>query len=84
MIQITGTVYPHPAFGTGRPPVPVYQERGFICLYDMIPIQLLMKIVIKNLFKIRHHLYMRASDVRVDGDKDAQNVAKYIKEDFCK
>lgn len=39
---------------------------------------------LENLFKIRHHLYMRASDVRVDGDKDAQNVAKYIKEDFCK
>ena len=39
---------------------------------------------LENLFRIRHHIYLSVCDVHVNGDETPGDVAKYIKEDFCK
>ena len=48
MIQMPGTVYPHPAFGTGFPSIMVYKHWCLICLDHMVRIQSFMETVIKN------------------------------------
>ena len=47
-IHISGTVDPHITFGSCRTAVTVYEHRCLICLDDMVIIQFLVEIIVKN------------------------------------
>lgn len=52
LIQMSGTVYPHPAFAPGFASIMVYKHRRLICLDDVIEIQFFMKMINKGLLDI--------------------------------